>query len=243
MTITAAVLIGAVVLTSPLPPERPVAVDEQPLTDLQATSIAPRTAPMPRLRPRQLAAQQPPVTSPVRSGGNGAFACKDPRIIGQPVPPILGRGSCGIASPVKITSIDGVKLSVPATINCRTARVFANWITSAARPMARQIFNSSLRSIQIYGTYSCRTRNHRPGARLSEHAFGRAVDIGAFTLQNGERITVLNGWGNGSQGRYLKQVWRKACGPFKTVLGPDADRAHRDHFHFDTALRRSSYCR
>jgi len=38
--------------------------------------------------------------------------------------------------------------------------------------------------------------------------------------------------------------WRAACGPFGTVLGPESNRFHRDHFHFDTARYRSgSYCR
>jgi len=37
---------------------------------------------------------------------------------------------------------------------------------------------------------------------------------------------------------------RAACGPFGTVLGPNADRFHQDHFHFDTARHRSGpYCR
>ena len=36
-----------------------------------------------------------------------------------------------------------------------------------------------------------------------------------------------------------------ACGEFRTVLGPDSDRHHRDHLHLDLQNRRngSSYCR
>ncbi|KUO57590.1 MAG: hypothetical protein APF80_05515 [Alphaproteobacteria bacterium BRH_c36] len=44
--------------------------------------------------------------------------------------------------------------------------------------------------------------------------------------------------------RFLKQVHADACKYFGTVLGPEANEAHRDHFHFDMAPRkRSNYCR
>ncbi|HXF52530.1 MAG TPA: extensin family protein [Hyphomicrobiaceae bacterium] len=47
------------------------------------------------------------------------------------------------------------------------------------------------------------------------------------------------------QERFLRQLHRSACGIFGTVLGPEANEAHRDHFHLDLAQRRSrrSYCR
>ena len=42
----------------------------------------------------------------------------------------------------------------------------------------------------------------------------------------------------------MRKMHRTACGPFGTVLGPDSDRFHRDHFHFDTAKYRSGpFCR
>lgn len=47
-----------------------------------------------------------------------------------------------------------------------------------------------------------------------------------------------------SEMRFLKQVHADACKYFGTVLGPEANEAHRDHFHFDLAPRkRSNYCR
>lgn len=47
------------------------------------------------------------------------------------------------------------------------------------------------------------------------------------------------------QERFLHRLHENACGTFKTVLGPEANDAHRDHFHLDLAERRSkrSYCR
>lgn len=40
---------------------------------------------------------------------------------------------------------------------------------------------------------------------------------------------------------FLRAVHRAACRHFTTVLGPEANEAHRDHFHFDLAQRRSAF--
>jgi hypothetical protein len=37
---------------------------------------------------------------------------------------------------------------------------------------------------------------------------------------------------------FLRRLHAGACGTFRTVLGPDANEAHRDHFHFDLAARK-----
>jgi hypothetical protein len=43
--------------------------------------------------------------------------------------------------------------------------------------------------------------------------------------------------------RFLRQIHAKACGTFGTVLGPEANEAHRNHFHVDMAKRRyRGYC-
>lgn len=42
---------------------------------------------------------------------------------------------------------------------------------------------------------------------------------------------------------FLQRVHSEACGTFGTVLGPEANDAHRNHFHLDMmARRRSAYC-
>jgi hypothetical protein len=46
-----------------------------------------------------------------------------------------------------------------------------------------------------------------------------------------------------TEARFLRRLHTGACGTFGTVLGPEANEAHRDHFHFDLAHRRTSaYC-
>lgn len=42
---------------------------------------------------------------------------------------------------------------------------------------------------------------------------------------------------------FLTRLHKGACGVFTTVLGPEANEAHRNHFHFDLATRRGrAYC-
>jgi hypothetical protein len=46
-----------------------------------------------------------------------------------------------------------------------------------------------------------------------------------------------------AEAQFLRRLHKGACGVFGTVLGPEANEAHRDHFHFDLAHRRNSaYC-
>ena len=43
--------------------------------------------------------------------------------------------------------------------------------------------------------------------------------------------------------QFLRTIHAGACGIFGTVLGPEANQAHANHFHFDLApRRRSAYC-
>ena len=44
-------------------------------------------------------------------------------------------------------------------------------------------------------------------------------------------------------GDFLREIHEGACGIFGTVLGPESNEAHRNHFHFDLAKRRSkAFC-
>ena len=169
--------------------------------------------------------------------------CGDPQIQGDLVGRHPGPGACGIEGAVRVRSVAGVALSPSALIDCRTASALKTWVERGVKP-AIGGEGGGVASLRVAAHYSCRTRNNRPGARLSEHSFGRAVDISAITLRNGRRMVLLTGWRSAEDGAQWRQMHRAACGPFGTVLGPEADRYHQDHFHFDTARYRSgSYCR
>jgi len=169
--------------------------------------------------------------------------CGDLDIQGEVIAPVAGRGGCGVAEPVRVRVVAGVRLSTRSVMDCTTARALKTWIEQGARPAVGGE-GGGIASLRVVAHYACRTRNNQPGARLSEHARGRAIDIAGIGLRDGTEISVLRGWGSADDGAQLRRMHSAACGPFGTVLGPDANRWHRDHFHFDTARYRSgSYCR
>lgn len=169
--------------------------------------------------------------------------CGDPSIQGTSLGQVAGSGACGIDGAVRVTSVAGVTLSPKATMDCQTASALKTWVEQGVLPAVGSE-GGGLSSLRVVSHYACRGRNNQAGARLSEHAFGRAIDIAGLRLRDGSEMTVLTGWNSGDDGARLRQMWRAACGPFKTVLGPDANRFHLDHFHFDTARNRNrSYCR
>jgi hypothetical protein len=173
------------------------------------------------------------------------MVCRDPRLAGEARPDIIDVGdlACGIDDPVRVTSVAGIRISPPALVGCPTARRLADWLTGVAQRQARAHLGAGIVEVTTMGSYACRTQNNA-GRWRSEHARGRAVDIGGFVLSNGTEVTVAGGWGKTPEGAFLREIWRQGCGPFATVLGPDADRRHRDHLHLDTAPRGGEpYCR
>ena len=88
--------------------------------------------------------------------------------------------------------------------------------------------------LKVGASYSCRPTNHVLGARLSEHGHANALDISRFLLSTGQWLAVRDGWHGAPHERaFLRAVHAGACREFSTVLGPDADANHRDHFHLD----------
>lgn len=173
----------------------------------------------------------------------GGAICGNPAILGERIDPIGSGGACGIAKPVRVLSVGGVTLSTPARMDCTTANALHRWMEKGAKP-AIDKRGGGISELHVMASYACRTRNNRRGAKLSEHAKGHAIDIGGVVLRDGTRVSVLEGWNTGTDGKALRKMHSAACGPFGTVLGPNADRHHRNHFHFDTARYRSGpYCR
>ena len=156
--------------------------------------------------------------------------------------PVTGPGACGVRDAWTVSEVAGVRLSQQAILAPKTMRALETWVRNSAIPAIGRR-GDGLKELQVVAHYACRTRNSRSGAKLSEHAKGHAIDIAAFVLRDGSRITVLNGWHSGDSG-LLRRLHSSACGTFSTVLGPNADRHHRDHFHFDVAnYRGGAYCR
>lgn len=169
--------------------------------------------------------------------------CGDIDIQGEKVGTVPGRlKGCGAKNAVRVKSIAGVTLSQQSVMTCETAKALKKWVDrDVIKAFGRR---DQVVSLRVASHYSCRTRNNLPGARISEHGRGKAIDISGFVLESGRVVTVLNGWGARDTRKGLRKIWKAACGPFGTVLGPQSDRFHRDHFHLDVARHRGgAYCR
>ncbi len=123
-------------------------------------------------------------------------------------------------------------------VSCPVAAGLAVWEWEVVQPAAQRIFGQRVAEIEHFGSYNCRRMYNREGASWSEHATADAVDIAAFRLADGTRITLIGDWaGEGKKAQFLRAVRDGGCDLFATVLSPDYNEAHRDHFHFDQAER------
>lgn len=170
----------------------------------------------------------------------------DPRRLGQAVQlSAVDEGNgCQIPHPWRVHSVAGVELQNAAVLNCGMVGPLNDWVNGVAQPAALVAFGEPIRSVNVAASYSCRARNGKWGAKMSEHGFGNAIDLSQFTLASGRKVTVESGWrGSGEERGFLRKLERGACEHFSTVLSPRTDRHHRDHFHFDLAPRKSRSCR
>ena len=202
----------------------------------QATGLSIR----PTLRPDSMVQR---VMAQRNARARGAI-CGDPDIQGETVGFVPGRlSACGIQDAVRVRSLSGVPLSQEAMIDCPTAKALKTWVDKGMKP-AIGTTGGGVAQITVAAHYACRTRNNQPGAKVSEHGKGRAIDISGFRLRDGSEITLLKDWNRRDTGALLRAMQQRACGIFGTVLGPDSDRFHKDHFHFDTARHRGgAFCR
>jgi hypothetical protein len=151
-----------------------------------------------------------------------------------------GPSACGAVRPFEMEAADNgrVLLRPAALLRCPMIPQVERWVVEVIEPAALHTYGAQLAEITVAGSYACRPINHVSGGYLSEHGRANALDISAFTLTDGTRISVKRGWhGDRRQRAFLRAVHDGACARFSTVLGPDYNRLHRDHFHVDLAFR------
>ncbi|CAN7692129.1 extensin family protein [Mesorhizobium amorphae] len=143
---------------------------------------------------------------------------------------------CSIPYPITLKTLGKSVAITPATeLNCAMAEASARFVADVVQPVAKAEFSADLKSMGQASAFVCRPRHN--GGKLSEHAFGNALDIATFTLSDGKKIEV-GPTPPEKDAKFLNAVRKAACGPFKTVLGPGSDADHSLHFHFDLEPRR-----
>lgn len=157
-----------------------------------------------------------------------------------------GQG-CSTIGTVQLTALysDSAPLGVSniGPVQCGVGAAFAAWARYGVDRAARQLLGSPLQRIETMGSYAC--RNVAGSERRSAHATAGAIDVAAFVLADGRRISVAQDWNAGTEQEreFLRTVQRSACRRFSTVLGPEYNAAHRDHFHVEGVMTDNSFCR
>jgi len=139
-----------------------------------------------------------------------------------------------------VTAVGPVAVKPVATLACPIVSELDRWFADTVQPSAMRWFGARVVEIKQISAYSCRGMNGNSHAHISEHAFGNALDIAAFVLADGRRITVKDGWrGMPEEQGFLRDVQSGACAHFTTVLAPGSNVYHYDHIHVDL-MRRAS---
>jgi hypothetical protein len=162
-----------------------------------------------------------------------------------PVPDKYFDRGCSTLNSVQLASLrsDDATLALAnlGPVTCPLANTFAAWARYGVDRAARQVLGSPLVRIETMGSYSC--RNVAGTARRSGHASANAIDVSAFVLADGRRITVLDGWRQGTpaERQFLRIVHASACKRFGTSLGPEYNAAHANHLHVE--VNGDGFCR
>lgn len=162
----------------------------------------------------------------------------------SPLPDQYFGAGCSTLDTVQLTGLrsDNARLALAniGPVACPLAETFAAWARYGADRAARQVLGSALVRIETMGSYSC--RDIAGSAKRSAHATANAIDVSAFVLADGRRISVEQGWqGSAREREFLRLIHECACKRFGTVLGPEYNAAHRNHFHLERSG--NAFCR
>jgi hypothetical protein len=160
---------------------------------------------------------------------------KQPHIAATPISDKMQANGCGWTNAVRISEVGGADIGLDP-LTCEAAVALALWMENGVQPLAVQMFGSRVAWMQDMGTYSCRNiiGNDRWIATRSQHSLANAVDIGAFRLENGKQMSVKGDYkADTPEGQFLREAHRRACYYFRVAIGPEFNKAHHDHLHFD----------
>ncbi len=160
------------------------------------------------------------------------------------IDPIVPENGCGIARPVELSRLSAdIALEPNATLRCETALQLQRWSREAMVPAVKAAMpDKNLTGLVQASAYVCRNRNNASNGKVSEHAFGNAVDIAAFTFSDGSRLDIAPREKDSTiEGALQRAAVATACLYFTTVLDPGSDAAHEAHLHLDVIKRKNGY--
>ncbi|MFD2740834.1 extensin family protein [Sulfitobacter aestuarii] len=209
-------------------PEQPSLQDDEPEADAEENeAVAP-----PEADPEAFAACTEALAE------MGAVFEKRPRIADAE------DGACGIAEPVLLEeAAPGVAMRPDTLLRCETALALAAWLKRVVIPASEVLEErGEVTGVRHGSSYVCRRRNNLPEGKLSEHAFGSAIDVMGLTFAGGSTLVIEPREREGTLEEAFQDAIRAgACLSFTTVLGPGSDAAHADHLHFDIKERKGGF--
>jgi hypothetical protein len=155
----------------------------------------------------------------------------------DPLPDTYAAPGCNKLGTVQLMALAGdrspLAVSNLGPVRCGVAKSFTDWARFGVDRAARQILGSPIARIETMGSYAC--RNVAGTDRRSGHARAEAIDVSGFVLADGRRIVLQRDWdgGDAATREFLRVVHKSACKRFGTVLGPEYNAAHKDHFHLE----------
>ena len=148
----------------------------------------------------------------------------------QSMTPLESGERCGIANRVDLSGVGVSKLRAVETA-CETALRLAMWEQHGIQPAALEHLGRGVKELRHIGSYNCRPVRGSD-TRMSTHGTGAAIDIGGVVLSDGSRVDLLADWnGTHAQQAFLRELRDTGCQWFSTVLGPEYNALHADHFH------------
>lgn len=159
----------------------------------------------------------------------------------SPLPDQEPQPGCPLENVARVEG-GGVAFSSGFLASCPLAAAWAMYERHALQPAAERHLGSRVTSVEHLGSYACRTIAGR--SRMSRHATAEALDVAAFRLEDGRRVELLRDWpGEGAEADFLRAARDAACRFFSGTLGPDYNRAHANHFHFEVGGPFRRLCR
>ncbi len=163
----------------------------------------------------------------------------------DPLPDTYAAPGCNKLGTVQLMALAGdrspLTISNLGPVRCSVAKSFSDWARFGVDRAARQILGSPVARIETMGSYAC--RNVAGTERRSAHSRAEAIDVSGFVLADGRRIVLTRDWdgGDAATREFLRVVHTSACKRFGTVLGPEYNAAHKDHFHLEGSG--ATFCR
>ncbi len=224
-------------------PRPPGAVQGGPLPPLASSPPSyPRSQPAPRYSPppaASIGSMGAPLSLAPSGGAPYAPAGRSYSPNGEPPTAVVPAATAPVIVPLgrpaaPALSVAPAALAPTATLACPVVSVLNRFVSDRVQPAASRWFGQPVVEIKQISAYSCRGMNGNPHANISEHAFGNALDIAAFTLADGRKVTVKDGWhGTPDEQGFLHDVQGAACEMFTTILAPGSNAYHYDHMHVD----------